>query len=212
MATEVAVPPRIARLPRDQSGYHVPWFVAWFDGVPDFRVIAPNRVFEAISEHRCWICGDYLRRQQFAFVIGPMCAVTRISSEPPSHRDCAVYAAKVCPFLTNPAMKRRESHMPEGASYDMPGLAILRNPGVALVWVTDSYSVTGDGAGGTLFEVGEPLTLEWYCEGRTATRQEVLQSIESVLPSLRGPANREGPLAAFKLDVMVAKGLELLPP
>ena len=33
-----------------------------------------------------------------AFVIGPMCAVNRvIAPEPPSHRDCGTFSARVLP-------------------------------------------------------------------------------------------------------------------
>jgi hypothetical protein len=107
------VPERIAKLPRDDRGYPVPWFVAWVDGRPDFRVIEGGRIFEALKERRCWVCGEKLGRY-LAFVIGPMCAINRITSEPPSHRDCALFAARACPFLTMPRMKRNERAKPEG--------------------------------------------------------------------------------------------------
>lgn len=73
----VDMPPRIARLPVNDAGYPVPWFVAWIDGKPDFRVIGPAKLPKAVKEGRCWICGDKITGPTVAFVIGPMCAVNR---------------------------------------------------------------------------------------------------------------------------------------
>lgn len=212
---KIAMPDRVARLPVDPRGYPVPWFVQWLDaqdqptpagqGRPEFRIMDHDKLIRAVRERRCWICGDVLGRW-LAFVIGPMCAVNRISSEPPSHVDCAEYAAQACPFLAMPKMRRREAGLPDEAvayrdeqttalpeGLQVPGItggttggfAITRNPGVALVWVTRSYRRISDGRGGILFEVGEPLRTTWWCEGRPATRDEVLHSIETGLPFLR---------------------------
>jgi hypothetical protein len=207
------VPLRMQKLPVDARGFPVPWFVQWFyaDGTPcetlaaptapgaypDFRVVAaPKRVL-AIKRKLCWVCGEPLGRYM-AFVIGPMCAINRISSEPPSHVDCATFSARGCPFLTKPKVVRREDGLPEQMQ-GAPGVAIMRNPGVALVWITRSYKVvpgqTASGAGGKgfLVEVGDPEEVFWYCEGRTATRAEVLNSIEGGLPLLMEAAALDGP-------------------
>src|SRR5437764_29347 len=96
-----ALPSRLKLLPVDERGFPVPWFVAWIDGKPDFRVVDQRKMAIAVSEKRCWVCGDFLGRYM-AFVIGPMCAVNRVSSEPPSHRECAEFSVRACPFLTKP--------------------------------------------------------------------------------------------------------------
>ena len=127
------LPVRIARLPRHR-GYPVPWFVAVIDGVPDFRIVGTNKIALAHTRQLCWICGERIG-SFLAFTVGPMCAVNRISSEPPSHRECAEFAAVACPFLARPHMVRREAGKPEGAT-EPAGVSIRRNPGVALVWVT----------------------------------------------------------------------------
>jgi hypothetical protein len=67
------LPPRIAKLPVDR-GYPVPWFVAWVDGKPEFRVMDHRRLVRAIKESRCWVCGQKLGAIR-AYVLGPMCAV-----------------------------------------------------------------------------------------------------------------------------------------
>lgn len=187
------VPERIQRLPKDEKGRYCPWFVAWIDGKPDFRVVEAGKAVSAIKENRCWICGEVLGRFK-AFVIGPMCAVNHISSEPPSHKDCAIYAAKACPFLATPKMHRRERDLPEGV-IDPAGISLRRNPGVVLIWITTGFKVLGlmgDGNGGArpgmLFQIGDAVDTLWYCEGREATKEEVVESIESGIPLLREAA------------------------
>lgn len=205
-------PPRnIAALPHDKHGRPVPWFVAWIDGQPDFRVIAPGRIHEAVAGRLCWVCGKPAGSYK-AFLIGPMCAVNRVTAEPPSHRDCAVYSAAHCPFLTTPNMVRREGRLPEGAE-DPAGIMIRRNPGVALVWVVKGkgYRLVPDGRGGALFRLGEPVETLWYAHGREATRAEAEASIDTGMPILRTEAERDGPAAAAELDAMAAAARRFLP-
>src|SRR5262245_2742625 len=94
------VPERMRKLPLHR-GYPVPWFVEWIEGVPDFRIMDGRKLVRAVKEKRCWVCGE-LMGSYLAFTIGPMCAVNRISAEPPSHRECASFSARGCPFLTRP--------------------------------------------------------------------------------------------------------------
>lgn len=206
------MPPRIARLPLDpKRGLPVPWFVAWIDGQPDFRIVGPGRLRTAEQAGLCWICGQALGSRRASFVIGPMCAVNRVSSEPPSHHDCATYAAVACPFLANPERRRRESRKPEAAQ-DPAGTMIRRNPGVALVWVSRTWK-TFPARGGLLWDVGEPETVAWYAHGRTATRDEVLASIDSGLPLLRAEAesSQEPEMALAALEAMHSAALALVP-
>lgn len=215
----IEMPARIASLPRDHRGYPVPWFVVWFDpnerpvargeGVPDFRVVMPGALQAAING-ACWICGGKIGRNQ-TFVIGPMCAVNRNSAEPPSHHECADYSARACPFLSRPHARRRENAMP-GEATEAAGIMLSRNPGVTLLWTTRSYRPYRDPiTGGVLFDIGEPSKVEWIAEGRTATREEVMASIDSGLPHLREYAEQDGPDAMRELDRYVERAMELVP-
>lgn len=186
----IETPERVAKLPTHR-GFPVPWFVAWVDGVPDFRIIAPDAPMRAHRGRLCWICGEPMG-SWFAYVAGPMCAVNRTSSEPPSHRDCALYAAKACPFLSRPHAKRREDGMPAPVT-EGPGIRITRNPGVAMVWVGKGKILTKpDAEGRVLWNIGEPAEVIWYAEGRLATREEVEESIDTGLPILRAEAEKVG--------------------
>ena len=188
-------PGRIARLPKNKAGYPVPWFVAWIDGEPDFRVANADKLRSAIRRRLCWTCGGPLGGIG-AFTIGPMCAVNRVSTEPPSHRECAEFSATFCPFLNTPQMTRRDRGKPADA-VNPAGIMITRNPGVALVWVTGyrSWHLFSDHEGGTLFDIGDPKETLWFARGRAATRGEVLASIDSGLPILAEMAEKDGPEA-----------------
>jgi len=222
---KLELPDRIRRLPVSPKGYPVPWFVAWLipdnrggyfecaptvEGAePDFRIMGAGKISKAHRLHKCWICGEPTGVRK-AFVIGPMCAINRISSEPPSHRECAEFAARACPFLTKPRMRRNEDGL-EGMIDDPAGIMIKRNPGVALVWITRDYRRVSGGNKGSLFKVGDPEELLWFCEGRTATRAEVLASIESGLPILRKTAEEDGPRALLELKAMTERAMQLVP-
>jgi hypothetical protein len=203
-----ALPARIAALPVDARGYPVPWFVAWLDGKPEFRAMDPQKLRLAVRERRCWVCGETLDRVM-TFVIGPMCTVNRVSAEPPSHRECAEFSARACPFLTRPHMVRREAGLPDGCQ-DAPGLAIKRNPGVVCLWDTVKYTLLHE-LNGVLFRIGDPRRVSWYAEGREATREEVLASMESGLPALSNMAEAQGPHAVAELRRMHAAAQRHLP-
>jgi hypothetical protein len=192
----------------DDRGYPVPHFVAWIDGKPDFRVVHAETALRCWNRRRCWICGQELGRT-VAFVIGPMCAINRVSSEPPQHRECAEFAAKACPFLTRPRAKRREAGLPEESQHPA-GIMLARNPGVALVWITREPSVMKL-PDGWLFNVGNPAETLWFAEGRTATRAEVMASIDSGLPALRQVAQQDGAAGARELQRAIDRAMPLLP-
>jgi hypothetical protein len=202
------VPLRIRKLPVDVRGYPVPWFVHWDKNGPDFRVVNAEKIIEALTFQKCWVCGEKLGRFK-TFVIGPMCVVNRTSSEPPSHRECARFAAVRCPFLSRPRMKRNEHDMLKGIE-EPAGIGLKRNPGVAVLWMTLGYKVLTV-ENGYLFKIGDPLELEWYAEGRTATREEILHSIDTGLPLLEEAAAADGPEACAQLGRAYKKALSLVP-
>ena len=210
------MPARIARLHKDRRGYPVPAFVCWFkdgqpcprgEGEPDFRVIAPGYLSRAYQHSRCWICGDELGVHR-VFTIGPMCVVNRVTSEPPSHRACAEFAAKACPFLTNPREKRSVKDLPENGT--VAGIHLDRNPGAVCLYETRIAQPFRAGSG-YLFRLGEPDNIDWYALGRPATRAEILASIESGYPLLQREAVKDGPEAVAELCRMRDAAMTLLP-
>lgn len=207
------MPLAMAKRPRDPRGYPVPWFVPWnpeTDGW-DFRYQAAGKAEQAVEYGLCWTCGEPFTGTQAAYVVGPMCAVNRTSAEPPSHIECAVYAARACPFLARPKMIRptvRDGHDPAAAVDDMPGHFLDRNPGVALVWITENPSYDPSIR---LFDLGDPVRVRWYAHSRKATREEVMESIRTGLPTLRKMAEDEGDDAVAELERLTARAMELVP-
>jgi hypothetical protein len=205
------LPPRMKRLALDHRGFPVPWFVAWIDGKPDFRIVETPKIGRAVRENRCWACGDILGQHK-AFLIGPMCAINRVISEPPSHRDCAIFSAKACPFLSQPRMRRNEKNLPDNL-VAAAGLGIRRNPGAVCVWITRSFKTFRAHAGnaGVLFRLGEPEECLWFANGREATRAEVLESIDGGYPSLLELADQQGAEAVAELERYRSEVMPLLP-
>jgi hypothetical protein len=214
------VPERMRQLPLDKHGRPVPWFVAWFNGTPDHRVIRRGGFPDALQFGWCWVCGAKLGRHR-AYVVGPMCVVNRISAEPPAHRDCAEYSARQCPFLSTPNMTRRTTGLPEDR-VDPGGVMLLRNPGVTAVWPTTAPIIplpTPDG--GCLCRLG-PLdgAVTWWRQGRPATYAEVDEAMRTGLPALREACEQDIHAAATdtqrarirdEFDRQVAAARPLLP-
>lgn len=201
-------PRRILSLPLNDKGYPVPWFVEWIDGKPDFRVMDGVKWRLAVKHRLCWLCGGPLG-VHMTFVAGPMCGINRTSSEPPSHHDCAVYAAIACPFLTLPKALRREAGLPNDPR-SIGGIAIKRNPGVAMLWTCRDYKVHRV-HNGMLVQMGEPTSVEWYAEGRVADRAEVDESIRTGLPFLQEIADEQGEGAPEHLLKCIARMQPFLP-
>lgn len=211
-------PRRIAKLPHDRAGRPVPWFVQWFDGptwseagdgTPDFRVTDERKIFRALKERRCFICGEPFHGPTETFPIGPMCVVNRISAEPPSHYDCAEHAVHVCPWMLNPAKGRREANLPEG-KIDPAGM-VGRNPGVIVLWKTRGHEAIRV-RGTTLLELGPPARLTWWAEGRPAEAREIAESFASGVQLIYDQAQEEGPRGLQILRANLARALPLLPP
>jgi hypothetical protein len=155
-------PRRMRGLPRNERGVPIPWF-AGRDAEGHLRVTLLDlaKWDDAVKNRRCWMCGAPLGRY-YTFVLGPVQAITRTVTEPPSHRGYAEYAVRVCPFLSNPARGRFDSvASPTGA---------LVNPGVFALWQTLSFEL-GDRR--RTLVVGDPVRVAWRTRGRPATDAEV---------------------------------------
>lgn len=175
--------PRIAKLPVDERGYPIPFFVGYVGGKPEFRMADRNKLIACILQKLCWVCGQRLKAPS-VFIIGPMCMFNRISAEPPVHEECALWSVKGCPFMAKPNMVRREHEKIAALGGPGAGMMITRNPGVMVLWKTRAYHTIKD-RGSYLFKIGEPITVEFWREGRLATRDEVMESIRTGLPLLR---------------------------
>ena len=207
----IDMPSRMKRLPLTDTGYPVPWFAEWVrqeDGSlkPELRATSKFQVLKAVRDNLCWICGDRLNVRK-AFCIGPMCTVNRLSSEPPSHRECAYYAVRACPFLTRPRMRRNDTGEDYREMRTQPPGMLEHNPGVIAIWVTKSFELLDN----RLIALGEPIVVGWYREGRPATREEALAGRNIGLPILERMAAEEGPESQAHLAQRLAEADAFLP-
>lgn len=207
------LPKRFQKLPVDPRGYPVPAFCYRRpDGAYDFRVVKPGWPQACRTRKLCWLCGEPLGRF-LCFVIGPMCAINRNTSEPPCHRECAEYAVQACPFLRFPNRKRDDATEKPADAFKPGGdeAMIARNPGVTCLWITRSYRSYRTPDGSTLITIGDPVEVQWWAHGRKASRAEIMHSIETGLPILRDMAEREGRGAVEHLQKITDRGLTLVP-
>jgi len=203
------IPARLLRRPIER-GYPVPWFCEKVGDHWDFRIVDGRKFKPAIQQGLCWICGGKLGGYK-AFTIGPMCAINRTISEPPSHRECAEFAIRACPFLNQHESRRNAAHLPHDLGLSEPaGVGIDRQPGVSLLWITKSYRVMKVD-NGILFKIGDPIAVEWFREGRPALRSEVMESIDSGYPILLSAAEQDGQSAIRELTAAREKALTLVP-
>lgn len=196
-----AVAARIARLPVDPDrNLPIPWFVHRTAGEPiDFRIADANKRALAIQKNLCWCCGEPLGKWK-AYLAGPMCIVTRASAEPPMHRDCAASALQICPFLSRPAMKRSPRPFKSDDARSAPGKALDRNPGVTALAITDTPTRVFNAPGGFLISLPTDWAmLQFWREGRLATRDEIFDSLLGGLPELEESAAAEGAPAIAEL-------------
>jgi hypothetical protein len=208
----VAEPLPITLLPLDKRHRRIPWFVHREpDGEPDFRIAVAGKLRQAVAEHRCWICGELLAHPDGdAYVIGPMCTVNRISTEPPNHRACAIYAVQACPFLTHPHMRRRDTGIPQDRLTSENGFT--HNPGVTAIWCTPHATLIREPNGYPVFQLDAPTRVWWWKQGRRATRSEVTAALEFCHPIMEEHARAEGDHALAELENRYTEALKLLPP
>jgi hypothetical protein len=106
-----------------------------------------------------------------AFVGGPLSAAQRLYSDPPAHPECAVFSAKVCPFLAIPAARRREANKSADLEY-IPG-QVATNPEVFAILISDGFASMGMG----VVRANQAIRVLWYHEGRLASRREIKAAI-----------------------------------
>lgn len=212
------LPPRIAKLPKDDRGYPVPAFVEWMiDGnpvaraypgaYPDFRYARSHFRAQAFRQGLCWICGEPTGVHK-VYAIGPMCVINRTTMEPASHRQCAEFAVKACPFLVRPRMRRLP--FGEDEPRQAAGTMIERNPGCVCLYETreaKAFAVDKN----WLIRLGKPDRVDWWAEGRQATRAEITASIDSGFPLLLGEAMKQGQESVDDLTRLTFEALKLAP-
>ena len=88
------------------------------------------------------------------------------------------------------------------------GYAIKRNPGVTALWITSNFTLFFDDDRRPLITVGPAIEVEWFAEGRTATRAEVEESVTSGKPLLEAQARiQQGAMEELEQQYQAARAL-----
>lgn len=205
------LPRRLIGRPIDHRGFPVPWFVTQKtdDGRWNFVVLDRAQILRAQRLRLCWICGQQLGRFG-TFVVGPITGITMAAGEPPAHLDCATFAAKACPFLVNPSMRRNDVQRGD-ANESFGGVPLEHNPGVIALWSCTKWQVQRAHVG-HIFRLPKPTSLSFWAEGRRASPAEIERSIHLGLPKIIEIAAEEGAGSLRDLATACQAYRNLLPP
>jgi hypothetical protein len=203
------LPERMQDLPISASGYPIPYFVKWFDGVPDFRILDPEKIIDCVENRKCWCCGKDM--DTIAFVAGPGMVINFSSAEPPSHPECAEFAVKACPFMRYPKAQRRETDMPEASTDYAPGALLVDNPGVSVVFHTTGYQIIQADESGFALQAFPPSKVDWYSEGKLMTREEARKALHKRVRDMKEALSPLSKGENHTIDLMALRGLRYLP-
>lgn len=67
---------------------------------PDFRAISPKKHNLCVRYQLCGACGKHIPKPPYWFHLGPMCVQNAEVFAQPFHRDCAIAALTMCPWLS----------------------------------------------------------------------------------------------------------------
>ena len=162
----IGMPPRVARLDRDERGYPIPaWAIVDAHGKPDFHVLDLAKWVRLAQLRFCGICGDALGRHM-AFVGGPKSVARRVFKDLPMHHDCASYALRACPFLAAPKFSfAAVGHQVEGAETDTSEAVSAERPERFGLGIASTMEICLLGDGSPALMAGEFTHLVWWEHG-----------------------------------------------
>lgn len=137
---EIAIPNFLSHLKVDERGYPIPYFVAWVNGKPDFRMLDSKRQKRCVESHLCSICGKKLF-EYFYFITGPIGLSNGTHSDPPAHRDCAEYSLQICPHLFFEKSDRNERGEIYKEARDNNTTGIMNKPKELYLIKSDKYKL-----------------------------------------------------------------------
>jgi hypothetical protein len=158
------IPDRMKKFPLWKGLYPIFYTVMMENGKPNFRVVSRARQIECANQNKCHMCGERMKPPYY-FIGGPGSISSRHFSDGPMHKECAEYAAKACPFLSNP--HARYSIQPVAKEHTNFEYVInhaidagtIRPAEMAVAW-TDSYraNLTGQYPD---FHAGTWIGIDW---------------------------------------------------
>lgn len=189
MADLSDVPTSILRLPKDEHGRPVPWYAKWYGNKPSSLAMGEGKFNRAVAGRRCFLCGERLGVRVLCWVVTPLGVTQRQSEYPPSHPDCV-------------------AHVLRGG---FMGITLV---GVMASYTARTFEVVSLSEGGSpkrAINLGEPVNVDWWKDGRAATPEEVAAALDREHALLQSIATRSD-RAEQDLADAYARALRLLPP
>lgn len=194
---DTPIPDRMKHLPLDPRGYPIPSNVFRDkNGTPHFTINDELIRQTQIRDNLCPICGKK-NSAGLWFVGGPLSAFhpQGAYNDLPMHKECAVYALKICPYLAMPSYHHRLDEktlnkIPEEdrevRTFVDPTMLATRPP-VFVLARTKSYIVGPDGY--HLVPMRPWLEVEVWKDGAMLTKQQGMIATRNALYAfVRGPS------------------------
>lgn len=110
------------------NGFPIPYNTIINDGVPDFRTLNEMRTRICFHNRVCAICGQAIPEGWLALIGGENSIQNRLFIDPAMHRECAYYAAQVCPFLAGTKRQYAEGISKTQKSDTVDALTMIDQP------------------------------------------------------------------------------------
>jgi hypothetical protein len=135
------------------------------DNTPDFKVVDEKKRRECLQRGLCGICGQKLDERVIVFIGGPLCVQHRNFIDPPMHKECALYSAQVCPYLSDADhdySKADPKHLGEGETvHEEYSQTDPHRPDRLAVYYCRSYDMVKDGRGLWIAKAGKSFRIDW---------------------------------------------------
>jgi len=134
------------------------------DGAPDFKVSDGELRQKCLRDELCGLCGKPLTPNLVVLIGGPKCVNNRLFFDPPMHKECALYATQVCPYLNDANWdyaKQPPRHLGEGQTVIKVYSEIdARRPDRLAVYYCRHYEMVRY-KGTWYVKAGKPFKIDW---------------------------------------------------
>lgn len=135
---EIPIPRRMLQCRRDHRGYPIPFLM-----IPDSQItIDMHKMMLCAMKKLCMICGKKLDNKKW-FIAGITTSQNRLFVDPAMHEECARYALRVCPFLSNSDMKYRKKYDENTIPYADPNYVRKGRSPTQVLMQTSGYKIVG---------------------------------------------------------------------
>lgn len=108
-------------------------------GVPDFKTICPDRAHQIVKGRLCGLCGKRIHGAGYV-VSGAASIANLLSSDPPFHEECGLYAYSICPHLLGRVDYAKET-VKMHQTGTLPSVSLLAESAVTAIARTSDWKL-----------------------------------------------------------------------